>query len=148
MPTQLDNALEAIITALTTQGQPFSTVPFTRDGVEMPAFAGAPPSLAHYFAHFCNEHRDVPFLVDGDVRLTFGETYSAATCVAESLVRDHGIAKGRSHRHRGAQFGQLDDRLYGHHHGWRLRDLAQWLFFRRGTGLRDRSGRMQAGVGR
>jgi len=94
MPTQLDDALEAIITALTATGQPFNTVPFTRDGVEMPAFAGAPPSLAHYFAHFCNEHRDLPFLVDGNVRLTFGETYSAATCVAESLVRDHGIAKG------------------------------------------------------
>jgi len=94
MPTQLDTALEAIITALTAPGQPFATVPFTRDGVEMPAFAGAPPSLAHYFAHFCNEHRDVPFLVDGEVRLTFAETYGAATCVAESLVRDHGIAKG------------------------------------------------------
>lgn len=94
MPTQLDNALEAIITALTAEGQPFATVPFTRDGVEMPAFAGAPPSLAHYFAHFCNEHRDVPFLVDGEIRLTFSEAYSAATCVAESLVHDHGIAKG------------------------------------------------------
>ena len=94
MPTQLDNALEAIIAALTAEGQPFVTVPFTRDGVEMPAFVGAPPSLAHYFAHFCNEHRDVPFLVDGEIRLTFAEAYSAATCVAESLVHDHGIAKG------------------------------------------------------
>jgi acyl-CoA synthetase (AMP-forming)/AMP-acid ligase II len=94
MPTQLDNALEAIIAALTAPGQPFATVPFTRDGVEMPAFAAAPPSLAHYFAHFCNEHRDLPFLVDGDVRLTFAEAYSAATCVAESFVRDHGIEKG------------------------------------------------------
>lgn len=94
MPTQLDNALEAIITGLTTDGQPFATVPFTRDGVTMPAFAGAPPTLAHYFAHFCNEHRDTPFLVDGDVRLTFGEAYSAATCVAEGLVTIHGVAKG------------------------------------------------------
>ncbi|MFN3294220.1 MAG: AMP-binding protein, partial [Gemmobacter sp.] len=94
MPTQLDNALEAIMTALTAEGQPFATVPFTRDGVEMPAFAGAPPSLAHYFAHFCNEHRDMPFLVDGDIRLSFAETYAAATCVAESLVHDHAVAKG------------------------------------------------------
>ena len=53
MPTQLDNALEAIITALTTQRSALqNTVPFTRDGVEMPAFAGAPPSLAHYFRAF------------------------------------------------------------------------------------------------
>jgi acyl-CoA synthetase (AMP-forming)/AMP-acid ligase II len=94
MPTQLDNSLEAIITGLTAEGQPFATVPFVRDGITMPAFAAAPPTLAHYFAHFCNQNKDLPFLVDGDIRLTFGETYAAATCVAESLVRDHGIAKG------------------------------------------------------
>ncbi|MFO6431003.1 class I adenylate-forming enzyme family protein [Erythrobacter sp. W302b] len=94
MPTQLDNALEAIITALTAEGQPFATVPFTRDGVTMPAFAGAPPSLAHYFAHFANQNKDLPFLVDGDIRLTFGEAYAAATCVAEGLVKHHAIAKG------------------------------------------------------
>lgn len=94
MPTPLDNALDAIIAELVKPGMPFATVPFERGGVEMPAFAAAPPSLAHYFAHFCNEHKDVPFLVDGDVRLTFGQTYAAAVCVAESLVKDHGIAKG------------------------------------------------------
>ena len=94
MPTPLDNALEAIIAGLTADGQPFATAPFLRDGIEMPAFAGAPPTLAHYFAHFCNQNKDLPFLVDGDVRLTFGETYAAATCVAESLARDHGVAKG------------------------------------------------------
>ncbi len=94
MPTPLDMALEAIITEITKPGMPFATVPFERGGVAMPAFAAAPPSLAHYFAHFCNEHKDVPFLVDGDIRLTFGETYGAAVCVAESLVKDHGVQKG------------------------------------------------------
>jgi len=94
MPTQLDNALEAIMTALTADGQPFATVPFARDGIEMPAFAAAPPTLAHYFAHFCNQNKDIPFLVDGDVRLSFGDAYAAATCVAEGLVRTHGVAKG------------------------------------------------------
>jgi acyl-CoA synthetase (AMP-forming)/AMP-acid ligase II len=94
MPTQLDNALDAIIAALTAEGQPFATVPFTRDGVTMPAFAAAPPTLAHYFAHFCSQNKDMPFLVDGDVRLTFGEVYAAATCVAEGLATTHGIAKG------------------------------------------------------
>jgi long-chain acyl-CoA synthetase len=94
MPTQLDNALEAIITGLTAEGQVFATIPFVRDGVELPVFAAAPPTLAHYFAHFANQNKDVPFLVDGDIRLTFGETYAAATCVAESLVQDHGVQKG------------------------------------------------------
>lgn len=94
MPTQLDNALEAIIAGLTAEGQPFATVPFTRDGVTMPAFAGAPPSLAHYFAHFANQNKDIPFLVDGEIRLTFGEAYAAATHVAEGLATLHGVEKG------------------------------------------------------
>ncbi|MCX9147503.1 class I adenylate-forming enzyme family protein [Erythrobacter sp. WG] len=94
MPTQLDNALEGIMAALTAEGQPFATVPFERDGIAMPAFIGAPPTLAHYFAHFSQQNAALPFLVDGEVRLTFGETYAAATRVAEGLIRNHGVAKG------------------------------------------------------
>ena len=94
MPTQLDTALEAIIGELTKEGQPFHTTPYMQDGTEMPAFTTSPPTLAHYFAHFCTEHKDVDFLVDGDLRLTFGETYGAAVCVAESLVLDHGVEVG------------------------------------------------------
>ena len=94
MPTPLDNALEAIIAGLTADGQPFATAPFVRDGNAMPSFADAPPTLAHYFAYFCNQNKDTPFIVDGDIRLTFGETYAAATCVAEGLVRDHAIETG------------------------------------------------------
>ncbi|MEL6708165.1 MAG: class I adenylate-forming enzyme family protein [Pseudomonadota bacterium] len=96
MPTELDQTLETIITAVTAKGQPFETVPFARNGVEMPAFLGAPPTMAHYFAHFCtqSEHKDAIFLVDGDVRMTFAEAYSAAVCVAEGLVTKHGVEKG------------------------------------------------------
>ncbi|MFM7349984.1 MAG: class I adenylate-forming enzyme family protein [Erythrobacter sp.] len=94
MPTQLDNALESIMAALTADGQPFATVPFERDGITLPAFAGAPPTLAHYFAHFATQNGDLPFLVDGDVRLSFAETYAAATRVAEGLIRHHGVKKG------------------------------------------------------
>jgi acyl-CoA synthetase (AMP-forming)/AMP-acid ligase II len=94
MPTQLDIALDTIVDALTAPGQPFVTAPFERGGITMPAFAGAPPSLAHYFAHFANQNKDLPFLVDGAVRLTFGEAYAAATCVAEGLVQTHGVVKG------------------------------------------------------
>jgi len=94
MPTQLDNALETIMGALTASDQPFATVPYTRDGVEMPVFAGAPPSLAHYFAHFANQNADLPFIVDGEIRLTFSQAYAAAAHVAEGLVQHHGLAKG------------------------------------------------------
>ncbi|WP_108789924.1 AMP-binding protein [Erythrobacter sp. Alg231-14] len=94
MPSQLDSALEAIMVEMTKEGQPFHTTPIEIGGVEMPAFTVAPPTLAHYFAHFCNEHKDVPFVVDGDIRMTFGETYAAAMCVAEGLVTKHGMQKG------------------------------------------------------
>ena len=71
MATQLDNALEAIITALTAPDQPFATVPFTRDGVEMPAFAGARP---YHQAHTrgvkligATAHYVTPVLDDGPI---------------------------------------------------------------------------------
>lgn len=94
MPTQLDTALNTIMDAMVQPGQPFETVPYEQFGVEMPAFKNAPPSLAHYFAHFCNEHKDLTFIVDGDLRLTFGECYAAATHVAAGLAQHHGVKKG------------------------------------------------------
>ncbi|MDN3646672.1 class I adenylate-forming enzyme family protein [Pontixanthobacter aestiaquae] len=94
MPTELDTALNTIMDALAAPGQPFETVDYEDFGVTMPAFKNAPPSLAHYFAHYCNEHKDLTFLVDGDIRLTFGETYAAAVHVAAGLAQNHGIKKG------------------------------------------------------
>ena len=94
MPTQLDQTLDAIMDKLTAEGAPAETVPFERNGTTMPALKNAPPSMAHYFAHYCNEHKDADFLVDGDCRLTFGETYGAARHVAAGLLADHGLVKG------------------------------------------------------
>ena len=96
MPTELDKDIQRFTAAVTAPGQMFETTPITRRGVEMPAFKNAPPSIAHYFAHFCNEaeKKDVVFLVDGDLRMTFGEVYAAATHVAHGLVSKHGLKKG------------------------------------------------------
>ena len=94
MPSELDNDLERIIGALTGPGMPFETEPVERFGCELPAFKNAPPSLAHYFAHFCNQHKDMVFLVDGGVRLTFGECWAAASYVAAGLATQHGMKKG------------------------------------------------------
>ncbi len=94
MATQLDDALDAIMDAMVKPGQVFETHDVERFGQPMPAFKNAPPSIAHYLAHYCNEHKDLTFLVDGDVRLTFGETYAAARAVAAGLVADHAVAKG------------------------------------------------------
>jgi len=94
MATELDRALNSIMDALVQPGQPFETVPYEQFGHQLPAFKNAPPSLAHYFAHYCNEHADLTFLVDGDMRLTFAETYTAARAVAAGLVANHGVKKG------------------------------------------------------
>ena len=94
MPTQLDLDIARITENLTAKGQLFETTTATRRGVEMPAFLNAPPSLAHYFAHFCNQHKDTLFVVDGDTRLTFSEVYAAASCVAHGLAERHGVKKG------------------------------------------------------
>lgn len=94
MRTELDNDLSRIMDTLVQPGQPFETVPFERFGTTIPAFRNAPPSLAHYFAHYCTAHRDNPFLVDGDTRLTFGETWEAARAVAAGLISRHGLLRG------------------------------------------------------
>ena len=94
MPTELDRTLDAITEKLIAPGGPAETVPFTRNGVTMPSFKNAPPSLAHYFAHYCNEHKDAEFLVDDGCRLTYGEAYEAARHVAAGLLSEHKLIKG------------------------------------------------------
>ena len=79
MPTQLDQDIHRITQAVTAPGQMFELTEVTRRGVTMPAFKNAPPSVVHYFAHFCNEKKDELFIVDGEMRLTFGEIWHAAT---------------------------------------------------------------------
>ncbi|WP_324828654.1 class I adenylate-forming enzyme family protein [Qipengyuania zhejiangensis] len=94
MPTQLDKDINRFTAAVTAPGQMFETIDIERRGVMMPAFKNAPPSLAHYFAHFCNEHKDTVFIVDGDQRMTFGEIYAGASRVAHGLATVHGLKKG------------------------------------------------------
>lgn len=94
MRSELDIALEKIIGQLTAPGQPFETDMLEQEGYSVPVFKNSPPSLAHYFAHFCNEHAELDFLVDGEARLTFGATYQAAMRVAAGLTHGHGVKKG------------------------------------------------------
>lgn len=94
MPTELDNTLDAIMDKLTAPGAPAETVPFNRKGTDLPSLKLAPPSLIHYFAHYCAQHKDADFLVDGDVRLTFGEAFAAARQVAAGLITEHGVERG------------------------------------------------------
>lgn len=94
MQTQLDREMTAIMDALTGPGGMFATVPFRRHGIDLPMVAAAPPSLPGLFAHFCAQHGDRDFIVDGPLRLTFAETYAAARIVAGGLVAGYGVQKG------------------------------------------------------
>jgi acyl-CoA synthetase (AMP-forming)/AMP-acid ligase II len=114
MQTDLDRDINRVTDAVTADGQMFALKTVTRRGVDMPAFVNAPPSLAHYFAHFCNQNKEALFLVDGDQRLTFGEVYTAAGKVAHGLATRHGVKKG--------------DRV-----GIAARNSAQWAIAYMGT---------------
>ena len=94
MASTLDRQYEAIISRLTACGAPFETEVVERHGVRLPAFRNAPPSLPALFARFCDEYRDNEFLVDGDLRLTFGEVHALARRFARGLVTRHAIGRG------------------------------------------------------
>jgi len=94
MTTELDQMMQATMEALTAEGGQLSTIPYQRYGQDLPMLAAAPPALSHYFAHFCAQHGDAEFLIDGDLRLSFAETYAASQRVAQGLIAHHGIQKG------------------------------------------------------
>jgi len=94
MLTQLDQETARVMDALTAPGGMLQTVPISRLGRELPMIAAAPPSLPGYFAYFCAQHGAREFIVDGDIRLTFAETYAAARVAAGGLVAGHALQKG------------------------------------------------------
>jgi len=93
MPSALDIRMDGGIAKLTGPGAPMAVSEIEVRGRTYPAIAAAPPSLAHYFAHFSAQHADVTFLVAGEERLTFGQVYDQARGVARSLVAQ-GIERG------------------------------------------------------
>ena len=95
MPSELDNALNGVIAALTAPGAPLETVEIERFGRHLPMLKNAPPSLAHYFAHYCAQHGEAEFIVDGQIRLTFNQIYAAARTVAGGLAASpaHGASE-------------------------------------------------------
>ena len=94
MRTELDQRMDAMMAALTGENGQLALGKTTRRGVEMPMIAAAPPTMAAYFAHLCNEHAAATFLVADDERITFAEMHAAALQVAKGLVAHHGVAKG------------------------------------------------------
>ncbi|WP_219894555.1 class I adenylate-forming enzyme family protein [Aquisediminimonas profunda] len=94
MPSELDLRLEKATAELTSADGPMPLTTFRQHGVDLPMIAAAPPALTHYFAHFCAQHGDTTFLVDGEERLSFAQTYAAARKVAGALIDGYGVKRG------------------------------------------------------
>ncbi len=94
MPSELDTALKAVMDRLTVPGGPLELVTVERGGLAYPAFKHAPPSLPAFFAHYCAQHADALFLIEGELRLTFGQVHALARRAACGLIARHGVALG------------------------------------------------------
>jgi len=94
MPSELDSTIRALLARHTAPGGLLETAHIERFGVQLPVFAKAPPCLPALFGHFSHQHADAEFLIDGDLRLSFGEVYAAASAVARALVAHAGVRPG------------------------------------------------------
>ncbi len=95
MPTVLDTRIDTSIANLSVPGAPLPLTDYMLPcGVSVPSIAAAPPTLLGYFAHFCAQHGDADFIVDGDERLSFTQVYAIATRIAHALSSGYGVKKG------------------------------------------------------
>ncbi|MCW1383151.1 acyl--CoA ligase [Novosphingobium sp. KCTC 2891] len=94
MQTQLDRELKQVMDGLTAPGGMFALTTFNKFDRDLPMIAAAPPSIPAYLAHYCHEHADKEFIIDGDLRLTYAQIYAAAREVAGGLIEGHGLQKG------------------------------------------------------
>ncbi len=94
MASELDAALKAQMARLTAPGAPLELTTVQRDGMDYTAFKHAPPSLNAYFAHYCAQHGDAHFLIDGEMRLTFREVHALSLRAAQGLIARHGVQRG------------------------------------------------------
>ena len=94
MPTDLDRAISATVAKLMADDGPLTISHVEKYGHQMPYLTKAPANLRDYYAGFCAMHADKEFIVDGDMRLTFGECHAAARALAGGLVAGYGLKTG------------------------------------------------------
>ncbi|MBK9588298.1 MAG: acyl--CoA ligase [Sphingomonadales bacterium] len=94
MPSELDLRLEKATAELTSADGPMPLTTFRQHGVDLPMIAAAPPALTHYFAYFSAQHGEATFLVDGEERLSYAQTYAAARKVAGALIEGYAVRRG------------------------------------------------------
>lgn len=88
-----ETPIDEIIGMLTAPDMPFATTEAEVKGVTHTVFANQPATLREAFMMFL-AHADKEYMVYGDTRLTFAETVSKASMVAQALVEDFGVKKG------------------------------------------------------
>src|SRR3546814_2750547 len=94
MPSALDLRLDAAYNLITGPGGPIEVGTIERDGRTLPFIANAPTNLTDYIAFFSAQHGDATFLVEGNERLSFAQTFAAARKVAAGLIEGHGVQRG------------------------------------------------------
>ena len=94
MATELDKSLINVIGRITAPGELLEVETIERFGRQLPMLKNAPPTLSAYFEHFCTQHGDTEFLVDGAMRTTFAQIHAAAHEVAGALIVGQGVQKG------------------------------------------------------
>jgi long-chain acyl-CoA synthetase len=94
MPTDLDRAIDAVVSRLMSDDGPLAIDHVEKFGVKMPVLAKAPSTLRDFFEYHCSVHADAEFLVDNDLRLTFGQTLAAARELAGGLTQGYGLQVG------------------------------------------------------
>ena len=87
------NALKAGMTLLTSPGQPFEVTQKTLGDIPYTVFAEMPENLRDLFA-VGEEHGDLDFLVYGQERWTFSETFIEARKFANALHQQYDIGSG------------------------------------------------------
>lgn len=94
MPSALDLLLDEAYEATVGEGKMFQLTQTEAFGLSLPMIANVPGSLTEYFAHFCAQHGDATFLVEGDERLSFAETFAHARAFAAALVTSGKVQRG------------------------------------------------------
>ncbi len=85
--------IDQIRSYLSAPGQPFELVDQTVDGVPLNVYRHLPRNLSHMIAEAA-KFGDRTFLVNGERRLSYGETLGQAAALANWLRASHGVGQG------------------------------------------------------
>ena len=86
--------LRNMLKPLTDPGGEFEVDTCKVRGQEYRYFPGHPQSLRAYFEQFCDERADTLFMVYGDEKYTFGDSWRLAGQLAHQLQTQYGVGKG------------------------------------------------------